>query len=120
SAPPARVADQKPACSVVGWMVQQCSKSSSNSSDGSRGGQIVRFVHTHLCLLNDVVHHGFHVGGPAIYFQLPVRARTHLHDLADVLHFCPASQFVEHVIHELQVLLNQLALRNFHLLPEVD
>src|SRR6266403_1082515 len=92
-----------------------------HESDGSGCGDIVHcLAQANLGLLNDVIHHSFHVAGLAIHVQLPVRARAHLHVLAHVLYFLPRSQFVEHVIDKFQILFNKFALRNFRLFTEVD
>ena len=62
----------------------------------------------------DVVARGFI--GP----KLAVGARTMVENPADVLDFVPAVQLVQHVVHELQILENQVPLRHLGLTAEVD
>ena len=64
-------------------------------------------------LFNDVVHHSLHVARFPENAQLTVRARAHLHDLADIFDFSRANEFVEHVIDKSQIFFDQFALRNF-------
>src|SRR5215470_16074436 len=81
---------------------------------------LARLDHPAPGLGDDVAHHGFEVAGLAKDPQLAFRAGALAQDGLHVVDGAAASEFVHHVVDQLQQLGNQPLHRHFLFLAEVD
>src|SRR5271163_382402 len=69
---------------------------------------------------DDVIHDLFEVSGFPVDAQLAIGARAAVEDVVDALDLLAAAEFVHGLVHEAEVLENQVAGGHFFLLAEIN